>query len=288
MKCNLAMMSMFRDETRFLREWVEYHRIVGVDRFYLLCCDDAEELPAVRRALAPYEDILDWAVFDDRSENWQMRAWIRLLDLYGDRCKWACMTDVDAFLLPMRGDTVPPLLEPYDKEGIAGVGVYVSTFGDSGLRRSPALQVRDLVCRAPLDAPCNWTANFIIRPDRNEPAGPVVGYRMPLPGFRMVDTAGVDVTHSKKRPGPMDLLRLNHYSIRSAEDWGRKVARGWPGEERAWKDPKHTLAEHKLAMLNRNEEYDDGMLRFVPRLEAALQGTGERYRALLETKGDTG
>src|SRR5579883_479648 len=34
-KYNLSIVAIFRNEKPYLREWIEYHRLVGVDHFYL-------------------------------------------------------------------------------------------------------------------------------------------------------------------------------------------------------------------------------------------------------------
>ena len=47
----LSMCAVFRDEGPYLREWVEFHRLMGVERFFLY---DHYSADAHRDALAPY------------------------------------------------------------------------------------------------------------------------------------------------------------------------------------------------------------------------------------------
>ena len=49
----LAVCAIYRDEAPFLREWIEFHRLVGVDRFFLY---DNGSVDDGRSVLAPYED----------------------------------------------------------------------------------------------------------------------------------------------------------------------------------------------------------------------------------------
>jgi hypothetical protein len=44
-KIRLAVAAVFRRETRYLREWLEFHRLVGVERFYLFNHDLEEDRP---------------------------------------------------------------------------------------------------------------------------------------------------------------------------------------------------------------------------------------------------
>ena len=34
-KYNLSICAIFKNEAKYLKEWIEYHRIFGVDHFYL-------------------------------------------------------------------------------------------------------------------------------------------------------------------------------------------------------------------------------------------------------------
>ncbi|MDR2769872.1 MAG: glycosyltransferase family 92 protein, partial [Rickettsiales bacterium] len=49
----LSIICMVRDEAPYLREWIEYHRLAGVSRFYLF---DNESKDDIRRILQPYVD----------------------------------------------------------------------------------------------------------------------------------------------------------------------------------------------------------------------------------------
>lgn len=265
----LSMASIFRDETRYLREWIEYHLLVGADHVFLLCNDDPGEHAAVSAVLGPYVDagVVTWSLFANRSKTWQTEGWEQILAEWGHLTDWMCLTDADAFLFPVRASTVLPVLDEFDRPDVAGLGVFLSTFGSSNLEKPPALQLESFRYRAPLDARCNWTANYILRPARLGPQEFRYGYRTPAPGMTLIDTDGESVGKGK-RQGPLDRLRLNHYSVRSREDWARKVRRGWP--EATWTDPNHKIEDHKLKMLDRNEVYDAAMMRFVPELRQRL------------------
>lgn len=264
----LAITTLFRDETRFLREWVEYHLLVGFQHCFLLCNDDWDERCTVNQTMAgQWRGEITMDLFNDHTPLHQLAAWQHALRAYGPKCKWLALTDTDAFFFPLKVDTVAELLPKYDRPDIAGLAIYTCTFG-TNLLNTPALQTELLNLRGKLDDRANWTANYILRPERLEPADLVRGYCVPKPGFRIVDTDGTTVTPGK-RNGPKDVLRLNHYSVRSQEDWERKVKRGWP-QAAMWDDVNTPIESHKHRMLNLCDEQDDSMLRFVPKLKDAL------------------
>lgn len=279
----LALATIFKAESRWLPEWIEYHRLVGVQHFFLLCHDDD---PAEREraggVLNRYqrEGLVDWGFHDCRDADWQLQGWARILRRWGPQCVWLGLTDADCFLRPEPTPTVPrptddlvAVLRDFDAPDVAGLAVYVRTFGSAGLLEPPELQLEAFVRRAPDDHPAGRTANYVLRPDRLVPAG-AHGYNQPQPGFRLVDGDWDTVPWpTAKRAGSFKRLCWNHYSIRSRADWEAKRRRGWPGYEAefAAADPNHTLAEHKLQMLDRNEVEDTGMHRYVPALRRALQ-----------------
>ena len=54
---DLAIATMFQDEARWLKEWLEYHLLVGVQHFYLynnLSSDNYQDV------LQPYIDAVTW------------------------------------------------------------------------------------------------------------------------------------------------------------------------------------------------------------------------------------
>jgi hypothetical protein len=273
-KYALAIATIFRDESRYMREWLEYHLMVGVGHFFLLQNDEpgSPEHARARALLAPYAAAGLVTVEDhtDRTPSWQLLGWARLMNSFGTLCDWVALIDLDVFMNPVGGDSVRDVVARYDLPGVAGLAAYYCTFGDSGLAEPPALQIESFVMRAPLDAAPNWTANYIIRPARTRPANGK-GYAAPRDGHALVDTDGTRLPEGiGKRKGPMDVLRLHHYGVRSRADWERKVARGWPDAVARWTDPNHKHEDHKHAMLNRNDEHDASMHRFLPALKERL------------------
>jgi hypothetical protein len=114
--------------------------------------------------------------------------------------------------------------------------------------------VRPVTVRRVLN-PCMFVVDGPVRP----PAGRPVKWQTP-------DTATKLAEHS--------VAQINHYFTRSAEDWRRKLARGYEGSDRG------DSLRDKFKKFDRNEIEDRGVLRFVPAVRAALEavGLGEGWR----------
>ena len=52
----LAICAIFRDEARYLAEWLEFHQRQGVERFYLYENNSTDDW---ERALAPFSDAVE-------------------------------------------------------------------------------------------------------------------------------------------------------------------------------------------------------------------------------------
>lgn len=128
LKYNLSICSVFKDEGEFLEEWIEYHRLLGVDHFYLYDYGSTDDFKEV---LQPYiqEGIVTlvfWPItslFEDKALLWslgvQIAAYENALLLRCKETNWLVFLDIDEFLVPAQANTLPELLHMYqDKPGI--------------------------------------------------------------------------------------------------------------------------------------------------------------------------
>src|SRR5437016_5538307 len=100
----LSLCALYRDQAPYLREWIEFHRLVGVERFYLY---DNFSADGHRAVLAPYvEDgtvvLTDWPHPYKDEEAGEARgdakAFNHCLEEHGENSRWFALLDVDDFL----------------------------------------------------------------------------------------------------------------------------------------------------------------------------------------------
>src|SRR5436190_16826680 len=94
-KHHLALCAIYRWEADYLREWVAFHRLVGVERFFLY---DHESTDGHRSELAPFVDdgtalIHDWPVNPGQRE-----AYDHCVAEHGHESRWIAFIDIDEFL----------------------------------------------------------------------------------------------------------------------------------------------------------------------------------------------
>lgn len=163
--------AIFQDEAPYLKEWIEFHKLVGVDHFYLYNnCSTDDFLSVVQ----PYIDagdveLFDWEVRATGWEHWiydvQPAAYVDCIRRASGESKWLALIDIDEFLTPMKGNQVPDILKDY--ESFAGVCFNWKIFGDSWLYDLPVgkLMIESLVMTAPLDRSTHLGVKSIVRPE---------------------------------------------------------------------------------------------------------------------------
>lgn len=218
----LAICAIFRNEARFLREWILWHRAVGVDRFFLFdhCSSDQPEKVLSDPAVVPLVTV-------NRIEGDapQTRAYNAGITLGRDSVKWLAIVDLDEFLIPISRPRVPEILEEFETE--CGVCVNWVFFGSAGHALPPPEGVlRGYTRRAPLSfswhravkaigkaseiVRCDLVHSFVYREGRI----PTDLCHKPVP----YPAVTCDVCLSK--------LRMHHYCVRSKADFVEKMRRG--------------------------------------------------------------
>lgn len=131
----LSILAMFRDESRYLKEWVEYHRLVGVEHFFLYNDHSVDNWQEV---LKDYIDeglveVIDWLSDGDTY------GYTRQPAIYRDgiqramgKTKWLAIIDIDEFVVPMKEQTITECINKYYPDADA---IYINwrNFGTGGI-----------------------------------------------------------------------------------------------------------------------------------------------------------
>lgn len=254
----LSIGMIFKDEAPYLKEWIEYHRLVGVEHFYLFNDGSTDEY---KKVLAPYikKGIVELsdAITQPDFNGTQVDCYNRTLIATRGISKWVAMIDSDEFLVTPKGIKIIDVLNEF--ESPAGVVINWLCFGTSNVSKIPPekLMIESLTHCAPPEHNINLSKT-IVRPERvcwyNNPHWPEL-----VPGLFLVDGDGIFYS-----PGAhiykMNKLWINHYWTRDEEFFiNVKIPRSIP-----WgRDPQAMLQTAQEFNLSTN----DCILRHVPRLK---------------------
>lgn len=217
----LAMATLAKFDWPYIKEWVDYHAALGVERFYIYNNNE----PRIREALLdhPLVTHIDWPYpYGMHAASWepfwpanshhytQLPQQMHAILKYGDCWDWIGMFDVDEFIVPMDGEHLPDMLD----KGAAGawcelphvhcaaVELRGKWFGTSG---HDGIQVPVLPNYTQCEQGHTASTKWFVRPQYID--GAVVHY---------FETAG------QPAQIPTNVLRYNHYRAISDHHLRRK------------------------------------------------------------------
>jgi hypothetical protein len=258
----LAVFAIYYNEAHYLREWIEFHKLVGFERFYLYNNFSTDHH---REVLAPY--IADGTVVHREwpVEPAQMAGYRDVLERFRHDTRWLGLFDIDEFMFSPTGAQVSDVLR--DFEEFPGVGINEVTFGTSGhlTRPESGLAIEHFVRRCELDKPRNRIIKSVVQPTQVADLGSDPHYFRYLEGRRGVTEKKEPIRGSLTQSVSVDLLRINHYMTRSQAEREQKNA----GPDVLRGGRRHLpKARERDKMLNDVE--DTTILRFAPALREAL------------------
>lgn len=144
-KYNVSICGIFKNEGKYLKEWIEFHQIVGIDHFYMYNNNSDDNF---REILAPYIEegivtLVEWP-----KNQAQMEAYHDCVSNFASETKWLGFIDIDEFVVPKSTNDVYSFLKKFEKNRPA-VMIYWKMFGSSGMldRDMESLVTNDLtVC----------------------------------------------------------------------------------------------------------------------------------------------
>jgi hypothetical protein len=260
----LGMCAIAKNEGRYLREWLEWHRMIGIEHFFLY---DNESDDDTARVLAPYieQGLVDYQLWDEHPG--QLSAYADCIGRVRQRCTWIAFVDLDEFLVPGPGLRMSDLLAQLPS--CNGLGVNWLQFGPSGWKDPPAgLQIASYCQRSADDDPDNRYFKSIVRTAR------VLGPSQHPHGFQFLDSGflcdedGRPILHETLTSKHSSRhVRINHYYTRSESEFARKLLRG--NADQLEGRPADLASAAFYQRFNRVR--DERMLAFVPALTARLE-----------------
>lgn len=220
----LSIASMFYNEAPYLHEWIAYHRMIGIEHFWLYnnCSTDNWQ-----EVLQPYIDegvveVIPWLTEFNPAcfKHIQMAAFKDSVARGTGNTVWLALIDIDEFLLPMKDLSLQECLEKYFAEAAA---IYVTwrNFGTGGVYIAKGEPILPYLTRCSLRShPENGIGKSIVRPEwvqieemyyphhfpLKAGGGYVNGDRQPL--FFNQTNLQVDGEHHDS------IIRINHYKLR--------------------------------------------------------------------------
>lgn len=264
----LSICAIFQNEARWFKEWLEFHRLVGVEHFYLYNNNSTDHY---REILEPYiaqgvVDLIEWPTSEEEGvTHTQYQVYNHCIGQCVGHTRWLAVIDLDEFLAPVVTSDLPSYLKEYDSVvSLGGIMVYWQFYGTSWISKlgEDELLIERMVCKMPEDDGWNHQVKTICKP--HKVAEYFVHGASYKPRYWDATTNGLGGPH---RPTQIDQLRINHYWTRD-EDFllNIKKPRREKYEGAVWSEESIDHFRHWM-----NSEEDRFMDRFVPELRKRMR-----------------
>lgn len=126
-KYYFSVCCIFKDEAPYLKEWIEYNRVIGVDHIYMYNNYSTDDYMSVLSSYIDegYVTLIDWP-----KQHAQMEAYEDCYTKYRSHTNWLAFWDLDEFACPLKETDIKDFLKRY--EGYPAVMIYWLLFGTNG------------------------------------------------------------------------------------------------------------------------------------------------------------
>ena len=218
-KYNLSVMLIVKDAAQYMDEWINYHKLVGVDHFYIY---DNESTDGLKEVLDPYikKGLITYTYWPGRRQ--QIPAYNNAMVKYRKETKWMAFIDDDEFIVPVEKKTIPEVLDELNVE--AGLAMPWVMYGVSGQKE----QAKGLVmerCVMTEDYKFKWphAHKLIINPRLCLMLKAHVAFF--VRGLMSKNEDGV-VQKNMYEYSHINKIRVNHYRFKSEDEFFKKSVRG--------------------------------------------------------------
>ncbi|WP_037354216.1 glycosyltransferase family 92 protein [Selenomonas sp. FC4001] len=161
-KYHVSLCSIFKDEGKYLKEWVEFHRLIGIDHFYMYDNNSTDNSVEV---LKPYINMGIISLKKWKKNHAQLEAYKNGSEIAKNETEWLGFIDIDEFVILNRQNNIYDILKNFKKR--PSVLLYWHLFGTSGLmnRDEKRLVIEDFTIRFPKlfrIGKCFWNTAFDI------------------------------------------------------------------------------------------------------------------------------
>ena len=263
---DLAVVSIMKNEAPYAKEWLDYHFLAGVNHFYIF---DNESPDNLKEILQPYIDagIVTYIFYPGKARQYE--AYNEAIQKYKFFCRYIAFIDADEFIFPQKNSTVSEVVDEILKDypNAGGLAVNIYNFGSNFQEKADYSKgvLERFTRRAPVDwvPPLEALGNLpggtahvstITNPRKVDYfASPHFAYY--FEGTQAINSNGKVVPIFYNNPPTVDKIVMNHYSIKSKEEYLKKVRRG---------AADHLDDFYKIEWFNKNdtnEVFDDSILK---------------------------
>ena len=266
---DLAVAAIMKDEDPYVKEWIDYHLLAGVDHFYIY---DNDSTPEFKKILQPYIDanIVTYTPIHGKAQ--QMAAYNDAVKRFKFESRYIAFIDADEFIFPKSKSTVIEVIDETLSKMPRAMGLSMKWvfYGSSGLEKADYTRgVLDRFTKR--DANLNNSIKSVLNPRSID-----FFWTPHFPSFfdeSLFSLSDEIAKHFNLGYNISEKIVVNHYHTKSREEYENKNKRG---DGSFNKDGKY--GDGLFKALDKNDVEDDSVIKYRDARKAALlpQGGGHR------------
>ena len=217
----LAICTIVKNEGAYFEEWIEWHKNRGVEKFYIY---DNESSDNTKEILTPYIEsgLVEYTFFPGKKQ--QLLAYDDCLEKHRLDARWIAFIDLDEFIVPIKDSTIPEFLKRFETFPAVEVNWLIYGSGGAKTKKIGGVMERFKHHAAPNHIE-NRYVKTIVNPRRVYVF--ISCHKVATLSGRTVDSHGKPIKKNYKHREPLlNLIRINHYAVKSYEEFMEKRARG--------------------------------------------------------------
>ncbi len=262
---DLAVVAIMKNEGPYIKEWLDYHLLAGVNHFYIY---DNESLDNMKKVLQPYieREIVTYTFYPGKQR--QMEAYNDAVKKYRFFCRYMAFIDGDEFIFPQSNRSIVEVLDEIlsDKPMAGGLGINWHCFGSNSLEKAD--YSHGVLERFTRRAPSDWSGadypekiggNAHIKTIANPRLISLISnphFAFYFEGYSAISEKANTIPTYFNYPVTADKIIINHYHTKSREEYEKKIRRG-NADSTVIKCTPQQFLDH-----DHNEIFDDGILKY--------------------------
>jgi hypothetical protein len=137
----ITLVSMFRNEGKYLREWLCYYHLIGIEHFIVFLHKNTDDSLDIINSLS-FKNKIETIKIEEENNigvSFQNNVLKKALEL--SKTEWVIYLDIDEFLYLNDTNDINKFLVNY--QDVGGIAIYQNIFGSSGNIKSPSGLVID-------------------------------------------------------------------------------------------------------------------------------------------------
>lgn len=218
----LSVCAIAKNEGPYFKEWIDWHLKQGVDRFYIYDNDSTDN---TYETLLPYINSGTVVYIPYPGYRRQLASYDDCLERVRELTRWLAFIDIDEFIVPQKNCTLREFLQDFEKFSAVEINWLVYGSGGEIHKRLDIPVMHRFKFHSVSEHILNRHVKSIVDPKRVycmigcHEAARITG--------KAADSHGNELKKSFRQRIPQhDIIRINHYAVRSKEEFTDKKLRG--------------------------------------------------------------